>query len=154
MPSAASTFHPAMTHYAYEKKKKTKECLNSKTLTFIFEMKGYLQEKTKQWQVNVMYITKYKKYIIKKNKPHLQNAFISDTPVWKQEIEIKKINSWAYSWDKSFSDKTNPALRKGETHSLAVSACTWMFSARGHSYSNHWMVVHKQRGLPAIETAF
>lgn len=30
-------------------------------------MKGYLQEEKKsQWRVNVMYITKYKKYIIEK----------------------------------------------------------------------------------------
>lgn len=41
-------------------------------------MKGYLQEKSR-CQVNVMYITTYKKYIIKKNKPHLQNAFSSET---------------------------------------------------------------------------
>ena len=48
------------------------------------------KNKKDQWHVNVMYITKYKKYIIEKNKPHLQNAFISDTPFWKKRKEEGK----------------------------------------------------------------
>lgn len=46
-------------------------------------------------------------------------------------------------------------MLREETHSLVVSACTWMFSAQGHTHSNHPMLVHKQKGLSAIlKTAF
>ncbi len=50
--------------------KKSKECRCSKTLIFIFFLKwrGIYKKKKSQWRVNVMYITKYKKYIIEKKK--------------------------------------------------------------------------------------
>lgn len=65
-----------------------------------------------------------------------------------------KLNRWAYSWDEGSAMKPNLLYERGETHSLSVSACTWMFSAQGHTYSNNRVVVHSQTDLSAIKTAF
>lgn len=50
---------------------------------YFFKMKGYLQEGKQKVNGGLMSCTllNTKNISLKKNKPHLQNAFVADTPV-------------------------------------------------------------------------
>lgn len=105
-------------------------------------MAQYLQEK-RQWQLNVMSITKCKKYI-NKNKIHFQMLL----------FQTQKGEESLHTLLGSSDDKTYPTPRRGEMHSLMVSACTRLFSAETPIQQPlNSRIVHKQNSSSAT-TAF
>lgn len=87
---------------------------------------------TQKLNVRLMSIPNTKNISLKKNKPHLQNASISETRMGtKKKIRTNKLSS-LLGW--VFSHRTNPTLR-GVTQTFRTSACTWMFSAQRHTHT-------------------
>lgn len=92
-------------------------------------MKGYLQEKVINGRLMSWKLLNTKNISLKKIN-HI--CKMCPYPIHRSEENQNEHPLSVLDWGSS--NETDPALREGEMHVLLASVCTWMFSARGHTY--------------------